>query len=149
MPPPCAFVEAHRDFSRAPQSLGACRRRTPRTRVDLKVPEDAYHRDLSGATLRLELAPRRSPSACAEMWLRPALGPHLVDAGPRPRRAGRQVFVLAPHRRRRRHGYCAGMAVPGTQNDHHHDELSKTTRSSVPGTCLYARLHACLYAGTD
>ena len=27
------------------QHLGACRRRTPRTRVDPKVPEDAPHRD--------------------------------------------------------------------------------------------------------
>ena len=29
--------------------VGACRRRTPRTRVDLKVPTDASHRDLSDA----------------------------------------------------------------------------------------------------
>ena len=29
---------------------------TPTTRVDLKVPKDASHRDLSGATLRLDLA---------------------------------------------------------------------------------------------
>ena len=36
--------------------LGACRRRTPRTRVDLKVPQDAPHRDLSDAPLRFDLA---------------------------------------------------------------------------------------------
>ena len=41
-----------RDF----ENLGACRRRTPRTRVDLKVPEDASHRDPSDATLRFDLA---------------------------------------------------------------------------------------------
>ena len=38
--------------------LGACRRRTPRTRVGLKVPKDASHRDLSDATPRSDLAPR-------------------------------------------------------------------------------------------
>ena len=38
------------------QNLGACRRRTPRTRVDPKVPKDASDRDLSDAALRLDLA---------------------------------------------------------------------------------------------
>ena len=46
--------------------FGACRRRTPRTRADLKVPWDWSRRDLSDATARFDLAPRRSPSACAE-----------------------------------------------------------------------------------
>ena len=36
--------------------LGARRRRTPRTRDDLKVPEDASDRELSDATLRFDLA---------------------------------------------------------------------------------------------
>ena len=36
--------------------LGACQRRTPRTRADLKVPPDAPHGDLaSNATLRFDL----------------------------------------------------------------------------------------------
>ena len=48
------------------QRLGACRRRTPRTRVDLRVPKDASRRELSSAALRSDPAPRRSPSACAE-----------------------------------------------------------------------------------
>ena len=38
------------------QYLGACRRRTPRTRIDLKVPTDASHRGLSDATLRFDPA---------------------------------------------------------------------------------------------
>ena len=46
--------------------LGACRRRTPRSRADVKVSKDASNRDPSEATLRFDLAPRRSPSACAE-----------------------------------------------------------------------------------
>ena len=37
------------------QYLGACRRRTPRTRVGLKGPQDVSHRDLSDATLRFDL----------------------------------------------------------------------------------------------
>ena len=49
-----------------PQHLGACRRRTPRAFVDPKVPKGASRRDLSDAALRLGLAPRRSPSVCAE-----------------------------------------------------------------------------------
>ena len=52
-----------RIFSR---HLGACRRRPPRARADQKVPKDASHRDLSDATLRFDLAPRRSLSARAE-----------------------------------------------------------------------------------
>ena len=50
------------------QYLGACRRRTPTTCVDLKVPEDASHRDLSDAALRLDLSfgvdRRRAPKSC-------------------------------------------------------------------------------------
>ena len=38
------------------QYLGACRQWTPRTRVDLKVPNDASHRDFSDANLRFDLA---------------------------------------------------------------------------------------------
>ena len=52
------------------QYLRACQRRTPRTRVDLKVPRDASHQDLSDANLRFDLAPRRSPSACLEVVAR-------------------------------------------------------------------------------
>ena len=52
------------------QYLAACRRRTPRTGADLKVPKDASHRDLSDAALRFGLAPRRSPSACSEKLLK-------------------------------------------------------------------------------
>ena len=52
------------------QFLGACRRRTPRICVDLRVRKDASHRVLSDATLRSDLAPRRSPSECAEKLLR-------------------------------------------------------------------------------
>ena len=44
------------------QHLGACRRRTPRARVGLKVPKNASRRDLPDANLPLVLAPRRSPS---------------------------------------------------------------------------------------
>ena len=36
--------------------LGACRRRTPTTFVDLKAPKDASHQYLSDATLRSDLA---------------------------------------------------------------------------------------------
>ena len=39
------------------QHLGACRRRAPRSRADLKVPEDTSRRDFSGATRRSDLAP--------------------------------------------------------------------------------------------
>ena len=46
------------------QYLGAGRRHTPRTRVGLKVREDASHRDLSGATLRSDLARRHAPKSC-------------------------------------------------------------------------------------
>ena len=50
------------------QYLGACRRRTPRTCADLKVPKDASGRDLSDATLRFDLAPcvprRHAPKSC-------------------------------------------------------------------------------------
>ena len=49
---------------------GACRRRTPRTRVDLKAPKDASHRGLFDAALRSDLAPRHSPLVCAEKLLR-------------------------------------------------------------------------------
>ena len=60
----CNIGIAHQRFGRygqaiaffSPWDLGACRRRTPRTRVDLKVPEDASHPDRSDATLRSELA---------------------------------------------------------------------------------------------
>ena len=48
-----AAAEAERVFF---QCLGACRRRTPRTRVDIKVPTDASHRDLFDATLRFDPA---------------------------------------------------------------------------------------------
>ena len=48
------------------QHLGACRRRTPRACADLKVSQDASRRDLSDATLRLDLGLGVSPSACAE-----------------------------------------------------------------------------------
>ena len=34
--------------------------------IDLKVLEDASHRNLSDATPRIRSSPRRSPSACAE-----------------------------------------------------------------------------------
>ena len=47
------------------QCLGACRRRTPRTRAELKVPKDAPHPRPLRATIRPS-PPRRSPSACAE-----------------------------------------------------------------------------------
>ena len=40
-------------FFKKIQFLGACRRRTPRTCVDLKAPKDASCRDHSGATVRL------------------------------------------------------------------------------------------------
>ena len=46
--------------------FGACRRRTPRTEVDQRVPKDASRRDLSDATLLCDLAPRRMPSASSE-----------------------------------------------------------------------------------
>ena len=54
------------------QHLGACRRRTPRTCVDLKAPKDAPHpRPLRLPTPPSPLwAPRRSPSACAEKTLK-------------------------------------------------------------------------------
>ena len=64
---------AWRQFRRAEpaiffQYLGASRRRTPRARVDLKVPDDAYHPDLSNATLRFDLAVgahrRHAPKSC-------------------------------------------------------------------------------------
>ena len=59
--------------------LGACRRRTPRTRVDLNVPKGASCRDLSDATLRFDLNPRRSPSACPEKLLK--IDPHGTRLG--------------------------------------------------------------------
>ena len=43
------------------QHLGACRRRTPRTLVDVKVPKDASHQDLSNVTPLT----RSNPSAFA------------------------------------------------------------------------------------
>ena len=50
------------------QYLGACRRRTPKTRADLKVPKDASHRDLSHSTPRFDLAlgvrRRHAPESC-------------------------------------------------------------------------------------
>ena len=49
------------------QYLGACRRQTPRTRVDLKVPKDARLAETFPAVpLPTRFVPRRSPSACAE-----------------------------------------------------------------------------------
>ena len=48
------------------QQLGSCRHQTPRKRVDLQVHNDTWDLDLSNATLRLDLTPRRSPSACPE-----------------------------------------------------------------------------------
>ena len=59
-------------------NLGACRRRTPGARVNLKVPKNASHRDLFDATLRFDLAPRRSPSACPEKLLK--IDPHAEQA---------------------------------------------------------------------
>ena len=56
-----------RDFFQ--QLFGACRRRTPMARTDLKAPEDASCRDLSDATPDSVQSPRRSPSACAEKLL--------------------------------------------------------------------------------
>ena len=38
------------------QYLGECRRRTPEACADTKVLKDAPHRELSDATLRLDLA---------------------------------------------------------------------------------------------
>ena len=50
------------------QNLGACRRRAPRTRADLKVPKDASRQDLSASTLRFDLAlgvrRRHAPKQC-------------------------------------------------------------------------------------
>ena len=46
--------------------LGARRRQTPGTHVNMKVPKDASHRHFSDAALRFDVAPRRSPSACPE-----------------------------------------------------------------------------------
>ena len=40
----------------------------------MKVPKDASHRDIPDARLRSDLAPRRSPSACAEKVLK--IDPH-------------------------------------------------------------------------
>ena len=61
-----AALEAERGFFF--QYLRACRRRTPRTRADLKVLKDASCRDLSDATLRFDLAlgvcRRRAPKSC-------------------------------------------------------------------------------------
>ena len=51
------------------QYLGACRRRPPRARVDLKVPKDASHQDISHAALRVDLAvggQRRHPTKVDE-----------------------------------------------------------------------------------
>ena len=63
----CTHLHPPKYFFKCP---GACRRQMPTTRADLKVPKDASHRDLSDATLRSDLAPRRLPSACAERLLK-------------------------------------------------------------------------------
>ena len=49
-----------------PQYLGACRRRTPRTRVDLKVPKRRVSRRPFRRHPPTRSSPRRPPSACAE-----------------------------------------------------------------------------------
>ena len=85
------------------QYLGACRRRTQRTCIDLKVPKDASDRDLSDATLRFDLAPRCSPSACAEIFRKtdPCSGSSKKSSRPtglrRNRRGARRTRVEMRH----------------------------------------------------
>ena len=78
--------------------LGACRRRSPRTRVGRKVPKDASRRDLSGATLRLDLglsvrrrhAPKSRPPARPKSRGRRA---GLCPAVARDRRRSSDLFL--------------------------------------------------------
>ena len=63
--------------------LGACRRRTPRTRVGLNVPNDASHpRSFRRGPPDGDLAPQRSSSTCAERLFKnnSSLGPLAVLA---------------------------------------------------------------------
>ena len=71
---PCKQIGRARFFV---QHLGACRRRTPRTHVDLKVPKDASHPRLFQRCPPIRSSPRRSPSACPEKLLKvdPRSGP--------------------------------------------------------------------------
>jgi hypothetical protein len=71
------------------QDLGARRRRTPRTSVDLKVPKAASRRDLSDATFQsgLALGVRRRHPPKSRQKNRPALGPRPSAPSPRSSRA--------------------------------------------------------------
>ena len=82
--------EAERGFF---QHLGACRRRTPRTRVGLKVSKDASHRDPSDATLR----PRSSPSAFA-VGVPQKVAKNRSALGPKPRRTRSASSSIPPRR---------------------------------------------------
>ena len=74
------------------QYLGACRRRTPRSRVDLEAPKDASHPRPFRRYPPIRSGPRCSTSACAEKSSK--IDPH----------SGRQVLSRAA-------GRTAGMCV--------------------------------------
>ena len=80
------------------QHFGACRRRMPRTRADPKVePKAASHRDTSDAALRLDLAPRLSPSACPRKERLPKIGTRCrPSTSPPPRPSTSQHTMRSP-----------------------------------------------------
>ena len=82
------------------QHLGACRRRAPGTRADLKVPEDASRRDLRDATPPDSIEPSACPEKVAKnrSALRPDPRPPAVDLPDVAYQARRRVESEDPRR---------------------------------------------------